>query len=156
MKDLWRRRVVAPLAAQLRQGVTPRALALALALGLTIGAFPVLGTTTVLCALVAAGLRLNQPAIQVANYAAYPLQLALLLPFFHAGAWLFGATPVPFTLGEIRAAVAADALGALRRYAGANVRAAAAWAVVAVPAALLLYAAFRLILGRALRSRCSP
>ena len=91
-------RVLEPLKAQLTQGVSPVRLAVALALGLTLGTFPVLGTTTALCALAALGLRLNQPAIQVANYLAYPLQLAAYLPLFAAGAALFGAPPVTFTL----------------------------------------------------------
>jgi uncharacterized protein (DUF2062 family) len=143
-----RRRLVEPLLRQLTQGVSPRALALALALGVVLGAFPVLGATTLLCAAAAAALKLNQPAIQVANYAAYPLQLALYLPFFQAGAWLFGEPPVSFTLGIVRAQLEADLPGTVRAYAGANARAVAAWALVAVPAALVLHLVLRPLLAR--------
>lgn len=148
MQSFLRRRLVEPLRRQLTQGVSPAALALALALGVVLGAFPVLGATTVLCAGAAAALRLNQPAIQVANYAAYPIQLALYLPFFQLGAWLFGEPPVSFTLGEIRAQLEADLLGTVSRYAGANARAVAAWAAVALPAALVLHLLLRPLLAR--------
>jgi uncharacterized protein (DUF2062 family) len=149
VKAAIRRPVLDPLRRQLTQGVSPGALALALALGVVLGSLPVLGATTVLCAAAAFALRLNQPAIQVANYLAYPLQLALYLPFFDAGAWLFGAPPVSFTVSEVRARLEADLAGAVRDYAAANARAVAAWALVAVPAALLLALALRPLLARA-------
>jgi hypothetical protein len=53
--------------------------------GAAIGVFPALGTTTALCALVAFIWRLNLPAIQIMNYFVYPIQLALILPFFSRG-----------------------------------------------------------------------
>lgn len=94
----WKRRVVAPIAAQLTQGVTPEKIALTIALGVTISVFPILGATTTLCALAAIGLRLNQPIIQLVNYLAYPLQLALLIPFYRAGEHLLGRPPASLSL----------------------------------------------------------
>lgn len=91
----WQRRVVAPIVAQLRQGITPAKVALTLALGGVLGIFPILGATTLLCAVAGVWLRLNQPIIQLVNYLVYPLQLALLIPFYRAGERLFGAEPVP-------------------------------------------------------------
>jgi hypothetical protein len=91
----WRRRVVAPIVAQLKQGITPQKIALTLALGGVLGIFPILGATTLLCAVVGIWLRLNQPIIQLVNYLVYPLQIALLIPFYRAGERLFGAEPVP-------------------------------------------------------------
>ena len=91
----WQRRVVAPIVAQLRQGITPPQIALTLAPGSVIGILPILGVTTLLCALFALVLRLNQPVIQVVNYLIYPVQIALLFPFYRAGEKLFGADPVP-------------------------------------------------------------
>lgn len=148
MGDFLRRKLVDPLIRQLTQGVTPSALALALALGVTLGVLPLLGTTTILCAAAAAALRLNQPAIQVANYAAYPFQLALYVPFFQAGAWLFGAPPVAFTVSQVRAQLHSDLGGTLRTYAAANLRAVAAWALVAIPAAVVLHLVLRPLLAR--------
>ena len=91
----WQRRVVAPVVAQLKQGITPEKIALTLALGGVLGIFPILGATTLLCAVVGIWLRLNQPIIQLVNYLVYPVQIVLLIPFYRAGERLFGAEPVP-------------------------------------------------------------
>lgn len=72
----------------LRQGISPRRLALALALGFALGCIPIVGLPTALCAVIALAFRLNQPLIQAANYAAMPFQLALILPLERLGAKL--------------------------------------------------------------------
>ncbi len=74
----------------LKEGVSLRKISLCIALGVALGIFPVLGTTTLLCTIAAVSFRLNLPAIQVVNYAVYPLQLILLAPFYGTGSWLFG------------------------------------------------------------------
>ena len=94
-KSFWRRRVIAPIVAQLKQGITPEKIALTLALGGALGVFPILGSSTALCAVAALWLRLNQPIIQLVNYLVYPLQIILLLPFYRAGETLFGQPHVP-------------------------------------------------------------
>ena len=63
----------------LKQGLSPVKLALVIALGMTLSVFPVLGTTTLICTSVALLFHLNLPAIQFANYAAFPLQIILKL-----------------------------------------------------------------------------
>jgi uncharacterized protein (DUF2062 family) len=79
----------------LRQGISPRRLAVTLALGFALGCIPVVGLPTLLCAGIALAFRLNQPAIQAANYAAMPLQLALVLPLARFGAWLIPLSAIP-------------------------------------------------------------
>jgi uncharacterized protein (DUF2062 family) len=143
-----RRRVVEPVFLQLRQGITPSKLALSLALGLVLSALPVLGVTGILCVAVAAALRLNQPAILAANYAATPLQIALYLPFFQGGAWLFGAPSVSFSVAQVRAELAADAWPTIVKYWDANLRAVGAWALVAPLAVALVFALLRPLLAR--------
>jgi uncharacterized protein (DUF2062 family) len=86
--------------AQLMQGVTPHKIALSIALGLSLGIFPVLGITTTLCVIAALRLRLNQPIIQLVNWLVYPLQLALLLVFIRIGEWLLRAPPAGLSLME--------------------------------------------------------
>lgn len=90
-----RRGLKARLLGWLSEGLTPTQVAWGLALGTVIGCIPTLGVSTLICAGVAHGLRINQPLIQTVNYAVYPLQLILLLPFWRAGEWLFGMDPVP-------------------------------------------------------------
>ncbi len=148
MPPFLQRRVIDPLRAQLTQGVTPSRLALALSLGVVLGVVPILGITTLLCGVVAAVLKLNQPAVQVANYAAYPVQLALFVPFFHLGAWIFRQPPMTFTVAQLRAELHEDRLGTLAHYAGANLRAVAAWALVAPLVVGVLFVVLRPVLRR--------
>ena len=81
----WKRRLVDPVVALLRQGVTPEKIALGMALGITIGVAPMIRSTTMLCAIASFALRLNPAAIQIVNYLMSPLQLALLIPFIGGG-----------------------------------------------------------------------
>ena len=89
-ESVWRRRFLNPVVKQMRMGITPEKVALSIALGVTFGVFPILGSTTLLCGFAAWFLRLNQPIIQLVNCLVYPLQIALLLLFYRAGESLFG------------------------------------------------------------------
>jgi uncharacterized protein (DUF2062 family) len=147
-REVLRARVVNPVLQQLRQGVTPEKLALSLALGVVVSVMPILGITTLFALALAAALRLNPAAVVAANYAAYPLQILLYLPFFELGTWVTRGPPVPFTLPQIRAELAAGIWPTVVRYAGANVRAMAAWIVVAPLAIWVLFLVLRPILFR--------
>ena len=94
-ESLWLRKVVQPLLELLRQGLTPEKIAFTIALGITLGVTPVLGSTALLCTLAAVAFRLNLPAIQLVNWLVYPLQLALLVPLLRIGAWMFCLTVSP-------------------------------------------------------------
>jgi len=138
-EGLFRRRIARPIVELLRQGVTPEKMALSLALGVALGVFPVLGTTTALCALVAFVWRLNLPAIQIVNYSVYPLQIALILPFFRAGEKLFGAPHLPLSVSQIVAAVHASFWGATRFLWATIWHAAVAWCLIAPVFVALAY-----------------
>ena len=128
----------------LRQGISPRRLALTLALGFAIGCIPVVGVPTLVCAAVALSMRLNVPAIQAANYAAMPLQLALIVPFVRLGGRLIAAAPRPDAAALLRLSPMhmAAQMGSL---AG---QALLAWLLVAVPAVLLITLALTPMLRR--------
>ena len=85
------RKLIQPFIELLKQGVSPEKLALTIALGVSLGVTPVIGSTTMLCTLAAVTLRLNLPAILLVNGLVYPLQIALLVPFLRGGAWIFRA-----------------------------------------------------------------
>lgn len=112
-EGFFTRKIARPILELLRQGVTPEKMALSLALGVAFGVFPALGTTTALCALVAFIWRLNLPAIQIANYFVYPIQLALIIPFFRAGEILFGAPHLPLSASQVVAMVRANLWGSI-------------------------------------------
>jgi len=66
----------------------PHTIAATVALGLTLGVFPLYGAPTLLCIGAAIVFRPHVPLLQAINLAASPLQLALALPFHRIGAWL--------------------------------------------------------------------
>jgi uncharacterized protein (DUF2062 family) len=151
-----RERLVLPLLDLLRQGVTPEKIALSIALGTVLGVFPVLGTTTALCALAAILLRLNLPAIQLINYFVYPLQLVLLVPFFRLGEQLFRAPHLPISVSQIRAMMHADMGFAAHLLWTTTWHAIIVWCLLAPQCAAALYALFLPALRRALRRQTSP
>jgi len=134
-----RRRIAWPILELLRQGVTPEKMALSLALGVALGVFPVLGTTTALCALAALIWRLNLPAIQIVNYFVYPLQIALLIPFFRLGEKLFGAPHLPLSAAQILGMIHANLWGATQFLWTTVWHAAAAWCLLAPFLVAMLY-----------------
>ncbi|MFT3783174.1 MAG: DUF2062 domain-containing protein [Nibricoccus sp.] len=87
-KTLWQRRIVEPIMAQLKQGVTPDKIALTLAVGVACGLFPFLGTW-MLCFVVAVALRLNQPIIQIVNQLLWPIHIPAIPFWFWLGTKLF-------------------------------------------------------------------
>jgi uncharacterized protein (DUF2062 family) len=126
------------------QGISPHELALTIALGVTIGLTPIVWGGTILCAGLAFFFRLNQPGIQVANYLAFPLQIALFLPFYRLGARIFpwgSSVSVEFNIF---------------RMAMATLKALAAWLLIAPPVAILLYFILLPILTRMLAIRTVP
>lgn len=63
--------------------------------------FPLLGVTTLMCALVAKLFRLKQGPMQLGNYAALPFQIILLIPFLRLGERLLGAERFTFDVGAL-------------------------------------------------------
>lgn len=144
----FQRRVVAPLAAFLKQGTTPEKLALCVAIGMVIGVFPVLGLTTLLCALVALVLRLNQPAIQLVNYLMYPVQLALIIPLLKAGDSMFSGRGASILSASMLAtAVRNNPVQAIASFWNSTLFAILLWVIlapfIAAPAYLIALSVFR-------------
>lgn len=134
------------LAAALREGISPRRMALTLALGFAIGCIPVIGIPTALCAMLALTLRLNLPAIQAANYAAMPLQMLLILPFVRLGGWLFApGQQQSLSAGAMLHGSASHFLFSSGTLA---VQALLAWFVIAGPAVVLMTLGLTAVLQR--------
>jgi uncharacterized protein (DUF2062 family) len=132
----------------LKQGMSPEKIALTIALGVSLGVIPVLGSTTMLCTLAALSLRLNLPAILLVNGIVYPLQLTLLIPFLRAGAWLFRtAGPTP-TMGQIIDMIRANMWRAIVTLWSATMHALVVWLVAACVAAVVVYFVVAMLLRR--------
>ena len=120
-------RVLASKLAAATAGLSPHQIALIVAVGLVLGAFPVYGCPTILCGLAAIALRLNLPALQLVNQMATPVQIALLLPFTRTGSWIFG-----YRAG----------------FGGAIFSAVAGWVCISIPMGVLLYFTLGYVLRR--------
>ena len=146
-------RIVATFARLLAHGLSPRKLAECVAFGALIGVFPALGVTMALAALAAWLFRLNPIAIQLVNYVIYPLQFVLILPFFRAGQWLFGAAPLKMTLPQLAAFVKNEPLNAVKALWATTWHASVVWLLCALVLIPTLTFALTPICARMIRSR---
>ncbi|MEQ1946976.1 MAG: DUF2062 domain-containing protein [Bryobacteraceae bacterium] len=136
---LARHRWLQPFMQLLRQGMSPEKLALTVALGAILGVTPVLGSTTLLCTLAAVALRLNLPAIQLVNGVVYPLQFLLLIPFYKAGAWMFGADASSVSLEGVLQLMRDGIPHAISALWTVTMRALAAWLIIGTVSAGFLF-----------------
>ena len=146
------RRVALPILALLRRGASPQKLAWSLAVGLLIGINPLLGSTTVVCLAIAFVFRLNIAASQLANHVAYPLQLALVIPFIGLGTRLFHTQAMPLSPNQLLHSARTAPLTLIRQLWLWEWHALVLWAafaVVAIPTiALVLTPFLHRLLGR--------
>jgi uncharacterized protein (DUF2062 family) len=150
-EGFFKRRLVRPILELLKQGVTPEKIALSIALGAALGVFPVIGSTTVLCAIAAIVLRLNLPAIQVVNYFMYPAQIAMLVPFFRLGEKLFRAPRFRVSVPQIYALFQASMWNAVKLLWTTAWHAIVAWSLLAPVFVAVVYLVLVPILWRVLR-----
>lgn len=133
------RRIGATLRDLLRQGATPERIACSLAIGAVVGIMPVLGVTTALCLLIALPLRLNLVAIQSVNWLVYPAQLALLIPFYRGGEWLFGAPRLSLLPSDVFALFESGIAKAIATLWDTTLRALVVWSGASLLLAPTLY-----------------
>jgi uncharacterized protein (DUF2062 family) len=139
MRGFLYKRTVEPLVALIKQGISPEKISLGMACGIVLGVFPVLGSTTILCGLAAIIFRLNLPAIQLVNYMVYPLQLVLLIPFFHLGDLLFQVEPLPLWAQELITLLQSDMWGTIQSFWNTTLHAIVVWLMVSLPTLLILH-----------------
>jgi uncharacterized protein (DUF2062 family) len=134
----WRRWLVAPVVAQLKVGISPERIAWAISLGVVLGVFPIMGTTTLVCLVAGWLLRLNQPVLHVFSNLVYPLHLLLILVFIRLGERLYGAPRMSFSLPQLLGSFQEDPLQFARDFGMSAWYGVSAWLLVAPVAALLI------------------
>lgn len=130
-RTLWQRRIADPVVAQLTQGLSPQKIALTLAVGSAIALFPILGTATLLCVIVGVFMKLNQPILQVINYACTPIHLPFLYYSFRWGERLFGVPHSHLHLSSMGRLLLEHPLKFLSEYGLTAVHAVIVWAILA-------------------------
>lgn len=139
MTEILQKRVVQPILALLTQGITPEKIAMSVVFGVALGIFPVLGSTTLLCALAAVVFGLNLPATQIVNYFVYPLQLLLIVPFMRLGARIFSGATVGGSLTQMLEMFRADRWHALKALWVVAMQAVGAWSLAVPPLGVVAY-----------------
>jgi uncharacterized protein (DUF2062 family) len=148
MRATLYRKLIQPFIDLLKLGVTPEKIALTVALGISLGVTPVIGSTTMLCTLAAVALRLNLPAILLVNGAVYPLQLTLLVPFLRAGAWLFRVDGPKISIREIFNLIRANVRHAIATLWIDTLHALAVWILAGCVASAIVYLVLLTLLRR--------
>lgn len=120
-----------PIVAQLTQGITPEKIALTLAVGSAFALFPILGTTTLLCFLVAIALRLNQPIVQLINQALWPAHIPAIYGCVRLGEAIFGAPRAHFSIHHMNDLLWSEPRLFLHQFGLTALYAVVAWAVLA-------------------------
>lgn len=108
----WTRaKVIDPTMLAIRKGAEPKELALSVALGFTTGVFPLCGLTAALCGCVALVMRFSchPPIMMLANFAATPLELSLIVPFIRLGETVTGSSPLPISTDALWQAITGQA-----------------------------------------------
>jgi uncharacterized protein (DUF2062 family) len=136
-ESFFSRKIVEPVVVLIKGGISPERISLGMACGIVLGIFPVLGATTILSGLAAIIFRLNLPATQLVNYLVYPLQIMLIIPFFHLGGLLFQVEPPPLSAQELVTLLRSDLLGTISTYWSATLRAIVAWLLFGLPTFLI-------------------
>lgn len=132
-------KILAPITGFLKQGMAPDRLAWCVAIGIVVGNIPILGVSSLLCAAIAIGFRLNLPAIQLVQAAMAPSQILLIIPFVRLGEWLLRAPRQALSIDAGMALIAQGAGHAIVVLWDAILHAGFAWLLVAPPAILLLH-----------------
>jgi uncharacterized protein (DUF2062 family) len=121
-------------------GLTPFQLALTISFGVTLGLFPFIGLTSVLCFIFAFIFRLNIIVIQLVNWLVAPLQLIMLVPFYQLGNYfsihLFKTDVIKL---EIELFAQNAFLQKILSLINSQISAILGWVVICIPIGLVVY-----------------
>ncbi|MEM1405547.1 MAG: DUF2062 domain-containing protein [Bacteroidota bacterium] len=148
LRDWFNHKLVYPILSFLNNGTSVKSLALALALSVVLGLFPVPGSTTLLCFLVAIVGNYNIAVMQLINYLIYPIQLLLIIPLMALGSALLGLDMGLFTVSGMVDLFREDfwqALHSLWKFQLAGVM---AWGIFILPTSIPLYYLCRILIDR--------
>jgi uncharacterized protein (DUF2062 family) len=136
-----RRWIVNPVLEQLKRGTSPEELSWTIALGVTLGIFPIMGSTSLVCFIAGMIFKLNQAILHLFKSLTYPLHLALILVFIRLGQQLNGVTLIKFSIPQMMGQFKDDPAQFGRDFGMAALYGIEAWAI----AALILIPLLRII-----------
>lgn len=133
---------------QLKQGICPRDLALAFALGSTLGVMPLVWGTSLICIVIASWLRVNQVVMQLANYLMYPLQIILFFPYLILGEKLFTTNFLPENYYQFLTQIKQTPFLFFSHFWQSNLQGLIAWLVISPLVFTLIFGISHFLAGR--------
>lgn len=127
----WRRWFIDPVKTQLTRGITPHKLGWTIAAAVTLGIFPIMGTTSIVGFIFAAAFKLNQPVLHAFKTLVYPLHLALILVFIRLGQRLHGVPLLTLSIPQMLVRFQDDPMQFARDFGLAAWHGVTAWMLVA-------------------------
>ncbi len=122
-----------------RQGLTPREMALSVALGSLIGVIPVFGIGSFIVALIALRWHLNIPIAVFFVYAMSPLHILLFIPFVRMGEVIWQVEDSMISMDVIQDFWQTDLLSTLELLSVGAICGLTSWILVGFPIAYILY-----------------
>lgn len=147
-ENWWRRWLVTPVVKQLTGGTSPTRIAWTISLGIVLGVFPVMGTTTLICLFFGWVLNLNQPVLHVFRVFVYPLHLALILVFIRLGERLYGVPLISLSVPQLAGKFKTDPVQFLSDFGLVAWHGVSAWLLIAPFAVILIKWALMPLLRR--------
>lgn len=138
-KSRFYRWVITPIAKQLKQGTSPERLSWSVSLGITLGIFPIMGSTSLVCFFFGWLLKLNQPVLHLFKTLAYPLHLPLILVFIRLGQKMNGVPLLTLSIPEMLGQFKDDPAQFARDFGIAALHGIEAWAVCSMVIIPLCY-----------------
>ncbi|MEY3395439.1 MAG: hypothetical protein RL346_1675 [Verrucomicrobiota bacterium] len=123
---------IRPIVNQLKQGTSPEKLSWSISLGMTLGVFPIMGSTTIVCLFIGHLFRLNQPILHLFKTFTYPIHLALILVYIRLGQMLNDAPLIRFSIPQLLNRFREDPLKFAQDFGWAALHGIEAWAISAL------------------------
>ena len=144
----WNKKIINSLSKLLKEGLTPKKLSLVITIGITVSIFPVIGTTTLICTLIAFLFNLNLPAIQLANYAGFPLQITLFFPFLKIGEIISTVSLEPISKAQLLSTFNEGIFYAIQNLSNYLIIACLGWFLSIIPIFIFLYILIFFVLNK--------
>ena len=128
----FRRWIVQPIVNQLKQGTSPEKLSWSVSLGITLGIFPIMGSTSLVCFVIGHIFKLNQPIVHLFKTLTYPIHLPMILVYIRLGQQLNGVAPIPFSITQMLSQFKDSPAQFARDFGMAALYGIEAWAISAI------------------------
>ncbi len=135
----FKNRILIPFRLVPKEGLPPGKLAFSVMLGIICGIFPVIGTTTLLSLLLTMLFRKNLLIVQSVQWLMAPIQILIIIPFIHFGAYLLNHQAMPVNLAQIQLAFRPGILPGIKTIGIFHLYGILTWFILVIPVGILSY-----------------